>query len=503
MPATKFPPVAFLPVIPSSRTFRATFLGRLATLVLGIALGLGCVSAALVQAAGESPGLAVAVADVPPFDVEKLADHAIAELWLRELEFDPVVPGPVRWGERVDRAFSGLVNILAQVLFYEPFARSEQFVETNHIEHYVRPRGARGPFQRLGRRGDQPTDSLTEKLDEDQVALYQARGRLLTDETGSVRRTARIAAEPVEVVSVLVDVGTQYVLVPGSERFVKQLPLRGLLSSQPDEQLTRQQVDSLGTEGRLRIDGVATGGVAIGEPEGASSPWVHTRRVAGAPVVVLWLGAGAVFFTIYMRFFNLWGFWHAIQAVRGRFDGPLDVGEVSHFQALSSALSATIGLGNIAGVTIAMTTGGPGAFFWMAVLGFLGMSSKFVECTLGQKYRLVRPDGTVSGGPMQYLQSGLAEYGLPKLGLVLSLAFSVMCICGSFGGGNMFQANQSGGLLLATWQSAERAQMIELQREIKSANADQIADLEQQRRTLRDSMQQFEQRFRVIYGIGL
>lgn len=499
------------PATPISFTLRPSILARLVVLLLGLGLGFERMSAAAaaavntvntVNAVGESSEGAVAVPETVPFDPQKLADGsargAIAKSWFKELEFDPMVPGPLRWDQRVDQAFAGVVKILATVLFYEPLARSEQFVETNHVEHYVRLRGDSGPFQRLDRRDDQQAESLTDE----QVALLKARGRLLTDKTGSAQRAARITAKPVEVVSVIVDVGTLYVLVPETGRFVKQLPLRGLLSSRPEEHLTRQQVDALGTEGRLRTDEAANRNGAIPQAV-VGSPWVQTRRVAGAPVVVLWLGAGAVFFTIYMRFFNLWGFSHAIQAVRGRFDNPLDDGEVSHFQALSSALSATIGLGNIAGVTIAMTTGGPGAFFWMTVFGFLGMSSKFVECTLGQKYRLVRPDGTVSGGPMQYLQSGLAEYGLPKLGLVLSLAFSVMCICGSLGGGNMFQANQSGGLLLATWQSADQAQLIELQREIKNASADQLAKLEQQHRTLHDSMQQFEQRFRVIYGIGL
>ena len=127
-----------------------------------------------------------------------------------------------------------------------------------------------------------------------------------------------------------------------------------------------------------------------------------------------------------------------------------DRGEVSHFQALSSALSATVGLGNIAGVAIAVSLGGPGAIFWMIVAGFLGMSSKFTECTLGQKYRLTRPDGRVMGGAMYYLQNGLAEFGertgisiMKPFGKLLAVSFVVLCIGGSFGGGNTFQVNQS------------------------------------------------------------
>jgi len=118
-------------------------------------------------------------------------------------------------------------------------------------------------------------------------------------------------------------------------------------------------------------------------------------------------------------------------------------GEVSHFQALTAALSATVGLGNIAGVAIAVSIGGPGATFWMIVAGFLGMASKFVECTLGVKYRDVGPDGTIFGGPMYYLTKGLKSRGLGGLGKVLAVAFAIMCIGGSFGGGNMFQVNQA------------------------------------------------------------
>ncbi len=161
------------------------------------------------------------------------------------------------------------------------------------------------------------------------------------------------------------------------------------------------------------------------------------------PIVVAWLVAGAMFFTLRFQFINLRGFRHALDCVRGRYTRPDAPGEISHFQALAAALSATVGLGNIAGVAVAVGIGGPGAVFWMIVGGFLGMSSKFAECTLGQRYRIVRADGHVSGGPMHYLRAGLAELGLPRLGRVLAVVFAVMCIGGSFGGGNMFQSNQS------------------------------------------------------------
>ncbi|MFK7898638.1 MAG: alanine/glycine:cation symporter family protein [Myxococcota bacterium] len=161
------------------------------------------------------------------------------------------------------------------------------------------------------------------------------------------------------------------------------------------------------------------------------------------PIVVAWLVLGALFFTFRFQFVNLRGFRHGVDCVRGRYESPGDEGEISHFQALSAALSATVGLGNIAGVAFAVGIGGPGAVFWMIIGGLLGMSSKFAECTLGQRYRLVDASGRVTGGPMVYLRDGLAEIGRPGLGRFLSVVFSVMCIGASFGGGNMFQSNQS------------------------------------------------------------
>lgn len=161
------------------------------------------------------------------------------------------------------------------------------------------------------------------------------------------------------------------------------------------------------------------------------------------PLAVAWLIVGAVYFTFRMGFINVKAFGHAIQCVRGKYDNPTDVGETTHFQALTTALSATVGLGNIAGVAIAISIGGPGAAFWMIVAGFFGMAAKFTECTLGQMYREVRPDGRIMGGAMEYLSKGLAEVGQPKLGKVLAIFFCVMCIGGSLGAGNAFQVSQS------------------------------------------------------------
>ena len=161
------------------------------------------------------------------------------------------------------------------------------------------------------------------------------------------------------------------------------------------------------------------------------------------PLVVAWLLGGALFFTLRMRFVNIRLFKHAIDLVRGKYDNSEQVGEVTHFQALTTALSATVGLGNIAGVAIAIGTGGPGATFWMILVGFLGMSAKFTECALGQKYRKIRKDGRIMGGAMHYLSQGLKEKKLGGLGGLLAGLFCLLCIGGSLGGGNSFQVVQS------------------------------------------------------------
>lgn len=160
------------------------------------------------------------------------------------------------------------------------------------------------------------------------------------------------------------------------------------------------------------------------------------------PWIVMWLVVAATIFTIYFAFVQLRWFGHAVSLVKGDYSDPNDAGEVSHFQALTTALSGTVGLGNIAGVAVAIGIGGPGATFWMVLAGLLGMASKFTECTLGVKYRNEYPDGTVSGGPMYYISKGFKERGLPG-GRFLAILFSIFCILGALGGGNMFQANQA------------------------------------------------------------
>ena len=163
----------------------------------------------------------------------------------------------------------------------------------------------------------------------------------------------------------------------------------------------------------------------------------------GFPLIVIVLLFGAVYFTIYFNFINVRAFGHAIDIVKGKYDNPDDDGQISHFQALTSALSATIGLGNIAGVAVAVSLGGPGAVFWMIIIAFFSMSAKFVSCTLGQMYRNVSPDGKIDGGPMHYLDQGLKQMGFSTLGKMLGTLYAIFIIGGAFGGGNMFQANQS------------------------------------------------------------
>ncbi|MBA0127599.1 alanine:cation symporter family protein [Haloechinothrix sp. YIM 98757] len=165
------------------------------------------------------------------------------------------------------------------------------------------------------------------------------------------------------------------------------------------------------------------------------------------PWIVAWLVLAGFVFTLYFGFIQFRGFKLATEIVRGKYTSKDDPGEISHFQALTSAVSGTVGLGNIAGVGVAVTIGGAGATFWMILAGFLGMCTKFVECTLGVRYREEHPDGTVSGGPMHYLRKGLAERipgnGGKIAGTVLAVLSSVMILAFGFGGGNMFQANQT------------------------------------------------------------
>ena len=189
-------------------------------------------------------------------------------------------------------------------------------------------------------------------------------------------------------------------------------------------------------------------------------------KIFGIPFVLILLVFSALFFTLYFGFPNFRYFGKAINVVRGKYDhvdqstaGNEELavdgdikdtisdeskdGEVTHFQALATAVSGTVGNGNIAGVALAIALGGPGATFWMIVCGLLGMSSKFVECTLGVQYRDIGKDGTVYGGPMYYLSKGLKERGFALFGQITAVLFAIFCIGGSLGGGNAAQSNQA------------------------------------------------------------
>ncbi len=188
--------------------------------------------------------------------------------------------------------------------------------------------------------------------------------------------------------------------------------------------------------------------------------------IFGAPFVLVLLVGSALFFTLYFGFPNIRYFLTSINIVRGKYDdidhhvaGDPELaidgdivdtiedeskdGEVTHFQALATAVSGTVGNGNIAGVALAIALGGPGATFWMIICGFLGMSTKFVECTLGVEYRDVDENGTVYGGPMYYISKGLKQKGFKTLGKIAAVLFAIFCIGGSFGGGNAAQSNQA------------------------------------------------------------
>ncbi|MGF1604708.1 MAG: alanine/glycine:cation symporter family protein [Rhodothalassiaceae bacterium] len=171
--------------------------------------------------------------------------------------------------------------------------------------------------------------------------------------------------------------------------------------------------------------------------------WLAGDGAPGMPIICIWLLGAAIFFTIRMGFVNVRGVRQSFRIVSGAYDNPRHPGEVTHFQALTAALSGTVGLGNIAGVAVAISLGGPGATFWMIVVGLFGMASKFTEVTLGLKYRQLDAKGRVSGGPMYYLRYGLAERGMVRLGQVLAATAAVFCILGAFGAGAVFQVNQA------------------------------------------------------------
>jgi len=187
----------------------------------------------------------------------------------------------------------------------------------------------------------------------------------------------------------------------------------------------------------------------INEGFGKATGWFVKSIFSSIPIrgydvlwVILWLAAAGLIFTVVFKGINVRCFPLALRTVRGKYSGPDDPGNISHFQALATAVSGTVGLGNIAGVAIGISIAGPGVAFWLFLSGFLGMATKFAECTLGVKYRNIDEKGIVHGGPMYYLKQGMAERGLGPIGSILAVFFCIFCIFASFGGGNIFQINQ-------------------------------------------------------------
>ena len=212
---------------------------------------------------------------------------------------------------------------------------------------------------------------------------------------------------------------------------------------------------------------VAFGAIQIDEVDRDGNPVLGAsgnpkKRVVSVPFLVVVLILGAIFFTFWYRWINVRGFKHSIHVIQGKYDNPEDTGEISHFRALTSALSATVGLGNIAGVAIAIQLGGPGAVFWMLVAAVFGMTAKFSSCTLSQMYRQTNSDGSISGGPMYYIDLGLKQMGRgwAPLGKVLAIIYALMVMGGAIGVGNMFQVNQTAEAFRITFGLSEGANWV-------------------------------------------
>ena len=200
--------------------------------------------------------------------------------------------------------------------------------------------------------------------------------------------------------------------------------------------------------GSVQIDEVNRDGAPVYDEDGNPK-----KRVVAVPFLVMLLILGGIFFTFWYRWITVRGLKHSIDVIRGKFDRPEDTGEISHFRALTSALSATVGLGNIAGVAIAIQLGGPGAVFWMIFAAVFGAGEKFCTCVLSQMYRKVNSDGSISGGAMYYVDLGLKQMGgfWKPTGKVLAVMYAVMIMGGAIGGGNMFQVNQTAEAFRSTF----------------------------------------------------
>jgi len=207
-----------------------------------------------------------------------------------------------------------------------------------------------------------------------------------------------------------------------------------------DNKSTWQRVSVVKNENGLYCAELQMAEKASGAAQPFSGQWTPAKFKMF--LVIFWLAAAGIILTLAFKFINIRAFGLATRTVRGKYSQSSDPGSVTHFQALTAAVSGTVGLGNIAGVAIGIHSGGPGVAFWLFLSGFLGMSTKFAECTLGVKYRIFDTEGRVHGGPMYYLRRGLHERGMKSLGMVLAFFFAIFCVFASFGGGNIFQVNQ-------------------------------------------------------------
>ncbi|MEW4565709.1 alanine/glycine:cation symporter family protein [Bremerella sp. JC770] len=408
-----------------------------------------------------------------------------------------------------DKPFEWMVGKMAETLFYRVFSTERQYAQMDDVVYYVRDRGTDGPFAIAENSKVRKPADLPDEINEEKIQEWADLGKIATSPAadriyriGVLHRTdaeGKKKEQPVDYVLYIINNSTKYVRIKEGDKITFQpvTKLRNSLNEDESTWLTPEEIERRAHAGQLALSG--------GNPK--ETPYLFTEYVGGAPIVVLWLSGGAVFFTLFFAFVNFWGFGHAVSIVRGTYDNPDEPGEVTHFQALASALSATVGLGNIAGVTIAMSAGGPGAFFWMLLCGFFGMTSKFVECTLGQMYREVKPDGTILGGPMQYLTHAFAQFGLKPIGQVIAIIFAIMCIMASFGGGNMFQANQAASMVLTVVQDDELRELSQVKRELGAAAADgdlaKVRELEKQATELQAKVDSFESTFNPIFGVVL
>jgi AGCS family alanine or glycine:cation symporter len=403
-------------------------------------------------------------------------------------------PAQQTWTSQLDELFARGVQGLTKVIFYRLGQSDSTYARFQPEMIYVRDAGTAGPFRHL-QGGD---DQAPPQLSSEQLEVLAARQRLEIVETShSWLRAGTLQGKPVEFVVVYwnppdvpVNAGDVLTLLPEQHTFERTD------SSGQKQQFSAETLQSWDQRGWLQH----SPGPTSDEPA-----WQQHSKSGGVPIIVAWLSIGALYYTLTLRFFCIRGFYHAVEIVTGKYDKADEAGEVTHFQALTSALAGTLGLGNISGVTIAMCLGGPGAFFWMLVAGVLGMSSKFAECTLGLKYRTILPDGSVLGGPMQYLQRGFARRGAGLLGTFLAMSFAIMCILGSAGGGNMLQANQAVDAALHLFQHEQHETFSQLTAQMAEAENDPaaLAELQSKRSLLQQDMRQFGVNFRIGYGLLL